>query len=344
MKQLLKQISILFFASVLAASLFSCEKEKVNQNVDEPVKNETIFLINEGNFMWGNAHMGMYRKDLKSTTYDLFKKITTKDLGDVFQSMYLENDKAILVVNNSDKLEIIDVKNLSSIKTVHDVKSPRYLIKAKNNYYVSSIYNKGVSVYDENFNFQKKIAIPNWTEQMCVDGNKLLVCSPDSKNLYIINTETNQLVDSMDIGFGSSEIITDKNSNHWINCAGKISASISPSLLCIENSSLNIIKQITLTKSCGSLCFNSAKDSLLCLQDGVYKFSIQSTSFPTSPIIPESGANFYGLGVDPFNSEIYVSDAVDFVQKSIIKRYSSDGKNLIHTFDGGIITGRFVFY
>ena len=294
--------------------------------------------------MWGNAHLSMYRKDLKTVDHDVFKKSTSRDLGDVFQSMFTEDNQALLVMNNSDKIEVFNLTSLSSIQTINDVKSPRYVVKSNNKYYVSSIYNNGVSVYSSSFQFLKKIPIPGWTEQMDLDGNMILVCSPNTKYVYVINAATDELKDSIDIGFGSSEIIKDKNQNHWVSCSGKSSLGINPALICIENSSNVILKNLPLSKSCGSLCLNTSKDSVVCLQDGVFKLLISAATFPATPIIPESSGNFYGLGVDPDNGEIYISDAVDYVQKSVIYIYSSDGTKRIHSFDGGIITGRFSFY
>ena len=70
--------------------------------------------------------------------------------------------------------------------------------------------------------------------------------------------------------------------------------------------------------------------------------SIVATTIPTNPFIAQSGVNFYGLGIDPATNEIYVSDAIDYVQKGVIYRYQSNG-TLINTFRAGITPGDFYF-
>ncbi len=49
---------------------------------------------------------------------------------------------------------------------------------------------------------------------------------------------------------------------------------------------------------------------------------------------------FYGLTVNPVNSEVYVADAIDYVQPGVILRYSPEGE-LLDEFKVGIIPGAF---
>ena len=46
------------------------------------------------------------------------------------------------------------------------------------------------------------------------------------------------------------------------------------------------------------------------------------------------------MGVAPDTEEVYVGDALDYQQRSIIYRYSSDGE-LLDSFTAGVIAGDF---
>ena len=70
--------------------------------------------------------------------------------------------------------------------------------------------------------------------------------------------------------------------------------------------------------------------------------SISDTSLPSTPFINGNGKLFYSLAVDPNRNEIYVSDAIDYLQRGSIYRYSAAG-NLIDQFKAGIIPGGFCF-
>ncbi len=58
------------------------------------------------------------------------------------------------------------------------------------------------------------------------------------------------------------------------------------------------------------------------------------------PFIKYKETMFYGLTVNPVNSEVYVADAIDYVQPGVILRYSPEGE-LLDEFKVGIIPGAF---
>lgn len=82
-------------------------------------------------------------------------------------------------------------------------------------------------------------------------------------------------------------------------------------------------------------------ETIYYLNNGVNQLSIYASSLPTTSIISQNGALFYGLGISPTN-DVYVSDAVDYVQAGIVYRYDSTA-TLIHQFLVGIIPQGFWF-
>jgi hypothetical protein len=64
--------------------------------------------------------------------------------------------------------------------------------------------------------------------------------------------------------------------------------------------------------------------------------------FISSPYAQASQGGFYSLGVDPHNSDVYVGDAIDFVQQGIVYRYNASGA-AIDTIWSGIAPGDFFF-
>ena len=54
------------------------------------------------------------------------------------------------------------------------------------------------------------------------------------------------------------------------------------------------------------------------------------------------GRTYYGLGVDPVNSDVYVADAVDYMQSGVVYRLNATGEQ-IDKFTVGIIPNGFCF-
>jgi hypothetical protein len=97
-----------------------------------------------------------------------------------------------------------------------------------------------------------------------------------------------------------------------------------------------------ITQSPGNLCINNSQDELYFLNNHVYNMNINATSLPSTPIINNSSNTFYGLGIEPYSNDIYVADAIDYVQSGVVFHYSNSG-NLIHQFNVGIIPSNFLF-
>jgi hypothetical protein len=83
-------------------------------------------------------------------------------------------------------------------------------------------------------------------------------------------------------------------------------------------------------------------ETLYYLENGVQKMNINAAILPAYPIIPESGHYFYKIGINPFNSDIFVTDAVDYQQKGYVMYYKNDG-TLVATNTAGVIPGLICF-
>lgn len=71
--------------------------------------------------------------------------------------------------------------------------------------------------------------------------------------------------------------------------------------------------------------------------------SVKDESLPATPFLPYAGTTYYGLGVDPRNSEVYVADAIDYVQHGVVYRFTARGRAL-DTLRVGITPGSFCFW
>jgi hypothetical protein len=94
------------------------------------------------------------------------------------------------------------------------------------------------------------------------------------------------------------------------------------------------------------LTINGSGDTLYFLNRDVYRYAVVADGEPV-PVIkgPHSmdvQGGFYALAVDPLSSELYVADAIDFVQRGMVYRFTPECE-AVDTFQVGIGPGGFCF-
>ena len=67
---------------------------------------------------------------------------------------------------------------------------------------------------------------------------------------------------------------------------------------------------------------------------------VNAERLPLRPFLPYKNTLYYGLTVNPKNGDVYVADAIDYVQKGMVYRYSKECE-LLDQFYVGIIPGAF---
>lgn len=333
--------------------LFSCRKDEPPAKSENPADTAPVvapqsgvFIINEGNFTWGNSSISYYNYADSTITEDIFQMANNRSLGDVGQSMEIFNGKAYVVVNNSGKVEVVNPADFKSIATITGLASPRYFLGvAPDKAYVTDFKSNAVAVVDLNSNAViKHISCPGWTEELVLANEKAFITNIFREYIYVVDTSTDAIEDSIKTGYGPSSIRKDINGKLWVLCSGN--DTIKASLHRINPAN----KEVELTfsfpnnsDSPGKLEINGTKDTLYYLNKGVYQLSIDAASLSASPVVAQDGSLFYGLGIEPGTGIIYVVDAIDYVQKGIISRYRPDG-TFIDSFKAGIIPGDFYFY
>ncbi|MES2558295.1 MAG: DUF5074 domain-containing protein [Bacteroidota bacterium] len=341
-------ILITVFATLLG--LVSCDtKPKANDDIilPPPIKG-SIMMVNEGNFQFGNSSLTVYDFNKDIIYPDVFEKTNNRKLGDVFQSVTVAYGKAYLVVNNSQKIEVVDPENYQSIATITGFRSPRYMLAVSpTKAYVTEYYCNQIRIVDLNTHtITDSIRMDGWMDEMVLLNNKVYVTNLKKNYILGIDIATNAITDTIKCAYGSIGIQVDANNKIWVLCNGDMTRSIHPALQRLNPISNTVEQNFPLNFSemnVSRLRMNNAKTKLYWLSKHVFVMGIADQVVATKPLVMAGNQNFYGLGVDPKTNELYVSDVKDFVQQSVVYRYRSSG-SLIGDFKAGLITGGFYFY
>lgn len=325
--------------------LASCRKDKPERPVEQPTVVGTqggVYITSEGNFGWGNAKVSFYDIASGNVVEDLFEPANGVALGDVCQSMRLFNNKAYVVVNNSNKVAVVDPSTFVVTATITGFNSPRYFLPVSNSKaYVTDLYANSIAVVDLNSNtITGNIPCRGWTEELVLAYGKAFVTNKSRNKVYVVDTATDQLSDSIVVGAGGNSIVADANGMLWVMCSGG-----TPTLFRIDPATHQVEQSFPFPSGSDSpwrLSINSSNDMLYYLNNDVFRMSISASELPTSPFIASSGRNFYSIGIEPNSGVVYVADAIDYVQRGKVYRYASDGA-LINSFLAGIAPGGFCF-
>jgi len=340
----------LYIFALFTVVFISCKKQEIGPQCptcveDVVVKYNDVLIGCEGNFGWGNATLSLYNPTDTSITNSIFQNINGYALGDVLQSMTAHNGNLYVVVNNSGKIEILDTASYQKTASITGLTSPRYFCGINNTKaYVSDLYSNQISIIDLSSNTVTGNIVTNgWTEAMLLVNDKVFVCRPDTNFILQINASTDVIEDTIIVSKGPSSIVMDSNNKLWVLSSGGINEE-QGELNQVDPVSNSIIQTMTFSDvndSPNNLKIDPNGQSLYYLNNGVQQLSIYDTSLPTISIINQNGALFYGLGISPTN-DIYVSDAVDYVQTGVVYRYDSTA-TLLHQFSVGIIPQGFWF-
>lgn len=349
----MKPVYLLTF--VIISSIFTaCKKDpppvhdnNTNNNTPLPPVLSGVFILNEGNYTWGNASVSFYNISTGEFEEDLFNKVNNRPLGDVAHSMTVFKGKGYVVVNNSGKIEIVDPADFKSIGVINNLTSPRYFLGINNQKaYVTDLFSNAISVIDLNTNTKiNVIPCPGWTEELLLIDGKVFVTNIQKNYVYVVNTINDAIEDSINVGLGSNSMVTDKNGKLWVLSGGDSNQQIPGSLHRINPGNNEVELSLTFPADHfpGELCISSTKETLYFLNKGVYKMPVTDSSLPLSAFIPENNYLFWSLSIDPSRGTIYVADAVDYVQKGWIFRYNPEDAAKIDSFRAGITPGYFLF-
>jgi YVTN family beta-propeller protein len=323
-----------------------------NKNEDKPngtfLTGEGVFIINEGNFMSGNGSLSYYSYDSSKIYNDLFSDINGRPLGDVPNSIEIYGDLAYIVVNNSGKIEVIKKSTLESVKTISGLISPRNIgFVNSSKAYVTSMYSDSLVIINLNDNsISGYLNLRRSSESIVVSGDKVFVANWVGGNeVMVINDVTDEVTDSIEVGIEPESMVIDHNNLLWVLSNGGWTRENFAELDGINTVTNSIEKHIVFPDRQASptcLRIDGSGDNLYYLESGVRRFSITASELPAEPFIPQTGHYFYKLGINPSNNDVFVTDAVDYVQNGYLLCYSNEGA-LISSQMADIIPGSMCF-
>ncbi|MCD6112883.1 MAG: hypothetical protein J7J86_06410 [Bacteroidales bacterium] len=350
----MKKLNLLLVLALLGTLFFnSCTKDDKKENF--PYDNG-VFITNEGPFQSGSGTITFYDKATGLTQEKIFETVNAMPLGNIVQSMNIFNNKAYIVVNNANKVEIVNSGTFESLGSIENFNLPRYFLGISlSKAYVSCWDNTVAVVNLDDNSIVKNIQTQSGPETMIKYNDKVFVLNSGGfgvdSTITVINSETDEVLSTIQTAKVPSGIQIDKNNNMWVLCSGQgwngfpQETDTKGHLICLNPNDYSVVKDIIFPasdKHPQKLIINKNKDILYYSYiDGVYSFDINSDNLNDSPLI--SHAMFYNIGFDNNDRTIYASDAKDFAQDGIVYIYNSNDGAVVDSINAGVVPGSFYF-
>ncbi len=355
----------LILLSVLSILIFyACEKNQItdipnnhNLPVDTNSQRSYVLITNEGPFMSGTGSLTRYDRLSKTYERKVFETANNYPLGNIVQSVEVIDKKVFIIVNNANKIEVVNDSTFKSIAVIQNIILPRYFLAIDETKAYVTCWDDKVAVIDlHNYTISDKISVGTGPEKMLRYGDKVFVLNIGGfgidSTVSVIDCYADDVDTTIFVEKRPSGIVLDKNSGIWIMCSGKgfngypLPGDSPGHLLCIDHESYSIVRDFTFplsTEHPEKLVINHTNDILFYLYPGgVFKFEIESNTLETTAFITYL-KQLYALGFDKKEQLIYVSDPLDYVQQGWVFKYDAINGIVVDSAVSGVIPGEFYF-
>ncbi|KMQ66219.1 lipoprotein [Chryseobacterium angstadtii] len=359
--------------------LFSCrtddyvvpsEKKEVSTGEDTPIKG--FYLLNEGNMGSNKCTLDYF--DYATGTYhkNIYAEINpsvVKELGDVGNHIMIYGSKMYVVVNVSNKIEVLEAKTAKRIKTIQ-LQNCRYMSFKGNKVYASSYAGpvdlnpnsppgKVVEIDTTSLAIERQVVVGYQPEEIEIIGNQLFVANSGGymfpnydKTVSVIDLNSFTETKKIDVAINLHRIKKDNYGDLYVSSRGDYYNI--PSSLFLVDAATGVVKKD----------FHVAVSGMTIVNDKLYYYGnefnynthsytktfgiidVKTEQIISNKIIDQAYVDEikapYGIAVNPYTEDIYLTDARNYVTTGYIYCFDKGGKFKWKT-EGGNIPAHFTF-
>lgn len=337
----MKKILFLALSSLIFAS---CSKSDDPFEQEAPKYNYSngILFVNEGSFQGNDASIGFSNFDYNNVKADIYNN-DERALGDVAQSIGFDVDKAYIVVNNSNKIEVVNRYSFENIATItENLNNPRYTAFAGGKLYVTNMGSSSVSIYNiKDYSFVKEIPLGSLVENIVSQNNKIYVQKAafgNGNTIAVIDSKSDEVVKNIVLNDNVQGLVANTGFVYAIS-----SIETRSNFYKINATDDTIITEFTSTKIPDARNLRIDNNVLYYTsKTNIYSWSTTATEVDVTPVVKIKGSGGYEFmyAFAVINNQFLVSNAGDFVKPSTVEVYNLAGKK-VNTFKAGKSTNNF---
>lgn len=360
--------------------LVSCRTDDiiVRQEVIEglaPPENTAIkgfYMLNEGNMGSNKCTLDFF--DYSKGTYyrNIYAEINpnvVKELGDVGNDIKIYGSKLYIIVNASNKVEVLDARTAKRIKSI-PLQNCRYLAFRGDKAYASSYAGpidinpnapkgKVVEIDTTSLSIQRQATVGYQPEEIEIIGNQLFVANSGGymdpnydRTVSVIDLTTFEEVKKMDVAINLHRLKKDNYGDLYVSSRGNYYEV--PSSLYLLDANTGLVKKN----------FHIAVSEMTIINDKLYYYGnefnynthtsqktfgiidVKTEQIISNKIFDQEYVNAiktpYGITVNPITEDIYITDARNYVSMGFVYCFDKNGHFKWKT-EGGNIPAHFAF-
>jgi hypothetical protein len=331
-----------------------------------------FYLLNEGNMAMNKASLDYYdygTSIYKRNVYGQANPDATLGLGDVGNDIGIYGSKLYTVINASNKLEIMDVATTKRLGVI-DIKNGRYITFANGKAYVSA-YDGEIALGQNSPNgfvaeidttdltITRKVEVGRQPEELAVVENKLYVAnsggySPPNyeSTISVVDINSFTVVNKIEVAPNLHRLRATESGDLYVSSRGDYFKI--PSQLFVIDTKKGEVKKtydiptsnLTIVGDIAYIIGSAFSYETFDWEIGYRMVDIKKEELLEDSFLPESVSNEiempYGVAVDPFSKNIYITDARDYVSPGTLYCIDKNGA-LKFTVKTGDIPAHFAF-
>ncbi len=324
-----------------------------------------FYLLNEGNLGSNKASLDYMDYTTGIYTLNLYNQANpsiVKGLGDVGNDIGVYGSKVYIVVNNSNKVEVLDRATNVHITQV-DIVNCRNVAFSGGKAYVSAYLGAVGNASDTNgivaeidtgsLTITRKVTVGRQPEQIAIVGQKLYVAnsggySPPNyeHTVSVVDLGSFTQIKLINVAINLDRCIADKYGKVYVTSRGD-NYSVPADLYVIDTQTDTVIKNFNLPASnlwiddntayvfATDFNYNTGKTTISYNMIDVGADTVLNRSFITDGTdklitVP------YGIAVNPTTKEVLVTDALNYVNPGVLYCFDPTGKKEWSTTTGDI--------
>jgi YVTN family beta-propeller protein len=334
--------------ALLTLTLVSCQPDETTNPTPSASYEAGIYVTSEGAFPAGSGSLSHLNRQNGTFVQQLFEQANGRPLGNTTQAMAHWNNTGIIVVNNGNKLELVNLTDFKATGEIVGFELPSRIAVVGDKAYVTEWVSFGgngrLKVVDMTTKtVVKTLATGPFPDALQAHNGLLYVANSNSNDIYVLNTTTDTYVDTLTVGDWPNSFAVDAGGFVWVLCGGLPAFMGTPteaSLWKLDGSITPMHIDLGLETSPSDLCANADKNKLYySMQNKVYEHDRNALMASTTVVL---NRNFYAIGFDPITGYFYCTDAGDFNSAGKLIRYNLSFA-AVDSFATGVAPGSIYF-